>query len=430
MRSPIRSFLLLASLAMPSVALAAEGPSVVKIVAKDNGYQLLRNGQPYFAKGVCGGSRLDELVAAGGNSIRTYGRGNLDQAQRRGLTALVGLGLRPMRQGFNYGDEKAVADQAERIRQNVLKLKDHPALLVYALGNETELGVSRAERVKIWKAVNLFAEVVKKTDSNHPVITVLAGLGDNKLSELNEYCPALDAVGINTYGAILSLPSAVAKQGWKRPWLVTEFGPRGHWEVPKTAWRVPIEDTSTEKAALYLNGYRKTIAGSPACLGSYVFLWGQKQEKTHTWYGMFLPDGRRLGAVDAMTMAWSGKWPANRCPEIGRKKIQVQIEGQKEVSAQNVFPSGQRLHCTVDATDPEGEPLTVKWDLRLDVSDNRSNGGDFEPATPPLAGAVLSSMKSEAVIRLPDKPGNYRIFVYAIDPKGSAATANLPILVK
>jgi hypothetical protein len=220
------------------------------------------------------------------------------------------------------------------------------------------------------------------------------------------------------------------RQGWTRPWLVTEFGPRGHWEVPKTPWKLPIEDSSTEKADLYLKGYRQAIAAQPACLGSYVFLWGQKQEKTHTWYGMFLREGNRLGAVDAMTMAWTGKWPENRCPQIGPQKIQVRIEGQQEPPRQNVFQREQRLRTTVDASDPEGEPLVIKWDLRIDVSDNRSTGGDFEPATPPIAGAVVSSETSDAVIQLPKKEGNYRIFVYAFDPKGSAATANLPIQVK
>ena len=414
---------------LSGVVSAAEGPAVVKIVRKEQGYQLLCNDQPYFAKGVCGDSRLDELVAAGGNSIRTYGGGDLDQAQRRGLTVLVGLGLRPMRQGFNYGDDKAVAQQAERIRRDVAKLKNHPALLMYALGNELELDVSQADRIKIWKALNELAKVVKQADGNHPVIAVLAGIGDTKLSEIKEHCPALDAVGINTYGGILALPAAIAKQGWTRPWLVTEFGPRGHWEVPKTPWGLPIEDSSTQKAELYLKGYSQVIAAQPACLGSYAFLWGQKQEKTHTWYGMFLPEGNRLGAVDALTMSWTGRWPANRCPEIGPKKIRVYLEGDQE-AARHIFAKGQRLRCTVDASDPDGDALTVKWDLRLDVAGNRSSGGDAEPPTPPIAQAVVATEKSEAVIQLPQKEGNYRIFVYVLDPKGSAATANLPVQVK
>lgn len=43
------------------------------------------------------------------------------------------------------------------------------------------------------------------------------------------------------------------------------------------------------------------------CLGSYVFLWGQKQEVTATWYGMFLASGEKLPTVDAVCYAWSGK---------------------------------------------------------------------------------------------------------------------------
>lgn len=212
--------------------------------------------------------------------------------------------------------------------------------------------------------------------------------------------------------------------------MVTEFGPRGHWEVPKTAWGLPIEDSSTEKADLYLRAYRRAVTEQPACLGSYVFLWGQKQEKTHTWYGMFLPEGNRLGAVDAMTMAWTGRWPANRCPQIGPGKIKVRVESSQQDDARHIFAPGTRLRCIVDASDPENDPLIIKWDLRVDVSDNPGRGGDRESSTPPIAGAVISTQEGQAVIQLSAKEGNYRLFVYAFDPKGSVATANLPLQVK
>ena len=39
---------------------------------------------------------------------------------------------------------------------------------------------------------------------------------------------------------------------------------------------------------------------------------GQQKKTTSTWYGMFLPTGERLGAVDAMSYAWNGKFPLNR----------------------------------------------------------------------------------------------------------------------
>jgi hypothetical protein len=346
------------------------------------------------------------------------------------LTVLLGLGVGKPRQGFDYSNPERVAQQLERARQDVLKLKDHPALLMWALGNESELDTSTTNRIKVWQAINGMAEMIKQVDGQHPVITVLAGIGGTKLRELDTNCPALDAVGINTYGGMLSLPDTVAKQGWKRPWLVTEFGPRGHWEAAKTEWGLPIEDSSTEKADLYLRAYLRAVSGSPACLGSYVFLWGQKQEKTHTWYGMFLPEGNRLGAVDAMTMAWTGHWPSNRCPQIGPGKIKIRLEDTPPDDTRHIFAPDARLRCGVEASDPENDPLTIKWDLRLDVADNPGRGGDRESSTPPIAAAILSAQQMEVTVQLPAKEGNYRLFVYVLDPKGSAATANLPLKVK
>ena len=70
------------------------------------------------------------------------------------------------------------------------------------------------------------------------------------------------------------------------------------------AWGAPIEHNSSEKAASYLRNYQGSIEPlSGQVIGSFAFLWGQKQERTPTWYGMFLPNGDKLAAVDAMTEA-------------------------------------------------------------------------------------------------------------------------------
>jgi hypothetical protein len=86
--------------------------------------------------------------------------------------------------------------------------------------------------------------------------------------------------------------------------------------------------------------------------------------------------------------------------------------------------------CTVDASDPEGGPLEIRWDVRRDVSDAPQTGGDPEKPTLPLADSVLWAKGNQASIRLPESPANYRIFVYAFDAAGNAATANVPIAVK
>jgi methylmalonyl-CoA mutase cobalamin-binding subunit len=78
-----------------------------------------------------------------------------------------------------------------------------------ALGNELELDASQEQRIGAWKAVEEAARAVKAEDPNYAVIAVLAGAGKDKLRELDQYCPSLDAVGINTYAGIMSLPETI-----------------------------------------------------------------------------------------------------------------------------------------------------------------------------------------------------------------------------
>ncbi|HZU25926.1 MAG TPA: glycoside hydrolase family 2 TIM barrel-domain containing protein [Bryobacteraceae bacterium] len=412
--------------------LAQTPGSGVRIQKQDTGYVLLRDGKPYFIKGAGGSQQhLDALQAAGGNSLRVWSPPTgalLDAAQQHNLTVMVGLNVGKPRHGFSYENPRQVQQQRQEIVDTVHRLKSNPAVLIWALGNELELNISTEQRIEVWKAIEDLARAVKAEDPDHPVIAVLAGPGQAKLRELDQYCPSLDAVGINTYGALPNLRQTVEKQGFKRPYIVTEFGAHGHWEVVKTTWGVPIEDTSSQKEDFIIQSYQ-AINNNPQCLGSYVFLWGQKQEKTHTWYGLFLPDGRKLGGVDAMQLLWTGKWPEHRCPVIDGS-IMAKPQNPDDELAPGILRPGARLRCSIFASDLDGDPVTVQWELRKDVSANKSTGGDPEPPTPPLDGAVVSSQDKSAVIAVPDTPGDYRIFVYVFDKHGGAATANLPIEAK
>jgi len=154
-------------------------------------------------------------------------------------------------------------------------------------------------------------------------------------------------------------------------------------------------------------------------LGSYVFNWGFKMEATPTWYGMFLPDGARLGAVDVMTELWSGRPPANRAPKISP----LVLDGEP------TRDPGDELDVRVTITDPEGAAIRARWALYPE-SREYTTGGDFRRMPAEVQGAILDGRMDGARIRTPDDPGPYRLFVYAYDDAGGAATANVPLLVK
>ena len=130
-------------------------PLKVTIVKNETGYSLLRDNKPYFIKGAGGTSYIERLAAYGGNSVRTWGsnKGNevLDKASKLGLTVTMGLDMTAERHGFNYDDTAAVRAQFERLRREVIKYRNHPALLMWGIGNELNL---EYRNTNVWKAVN------------------------------------------------------------------------------------------------------------------------------------------------------------------------------------------------------------------------------------------------------------------------------------
>ncbi|MDX1480275.1 MAG: hypothetical protein R3315_01285, partial [Woeseiaceae bacterium] len=151
---------------------------------------------------------------------------------------------------------------------------------------------------------------------------------------------------------------------------------------------------------------------------AYAFLWGHKMEGTSTWFGMLLADGSKLGVVDVMTELWTGQAPADRAPTI--RPITL--------DADPVVEPGSEIVATASAEDPEGAEISLRWALRAESGDY-ATGGDFRPPIPDIDGAVLETAGATATLRMPEEAGAYRLFVYARDPAGNAATANVPLLV-
>jgi hypothetical protein len=406
-----------------------EKPAKVTIEQKNGNFRLLRNGKPYFIKGAVGSDYLEKLKQYGGNSIRTNSKPEiLDKAHGLGLTALVNLPVRAERDGMDYDNAAAVKQQHEKVLDIVRKTKDHPAVLLWALGNELDFiqaNVKDHYNIKVWDAVNALALEIHRIDPNHPIMTVVGSIDQDKMNDLLKRAPALDLLGINEYGDLGKIPTWLRKYGWKKPYAVTEWGPTGFWQVPKTPWKAPIEETSSMKADKYKERYEQTIAGDKAmCIGSFVFLWRQHQERTHTWFGMFDAEGRETEAIDVMHYEWTGKWPPNRTPRLDSLKIGSQTAYQGVYLAPNQTYTGQ-----VWVRDPEKETLVYHWEI-LQEGTNFPYGGNGEKRPPAIPDLIPDPKQSQISFRSPTEEGAYRIFVYAYDGHQNWATANIPFYVR
>ncbi|MDX2415817.1 MAG: glycoside hydrolase family 2 TIM barrel-domain containing protein [Bacteroidales bacterium] len=402
----------------------------VELRQVDTKYRLYVDGEEFYVKGAgCEYGDIEALANHGANSFRTWRIDNgvstgsevLDMAHKNGLMVTMGIEVGRERHGYDYNDEVWVAEQKERIHQEIMALKDHPALLAWGVGNELNL---RSTNMKVWDAVNDISKMIHDIDGNHPTTTMLAGIGKDEVDYLSQNCNDLDFLSIQMYGDIENLHERIAEAGYKGPYLITEWGATGHWEVPVTEWGAPIEQTSTEKAMAIKHRYENVIAVDTLnCLGSYVFLWGQKQERTPTWYGLFTENSEEMEPIDVMHYFWNNSWPENRSPRI----IKAEIEGMDRYSNIKLSP-GQQYQARINFDDPDNEDVIVVAEI-MSESTELGDGGDHEGRPESITEGIQTNNDGFINFIAPDITGPYRLFIYVKDQNNHSGTVNIPFLV-
>jgi hypothetical protein len=407
-------------------------PSKVELKKQSQNYQLSVDGNPFYIKGA--GLELGSIKSLadyGGNAFRTWRVDNgeksgleiLDEAQRYGLMVCMGLDVARERHGFDYSDKQAVAQQLAAIEQDILALKDHPALLMWGIGNELNL---RHSNPKVWNAVDDISKMIHRLDPNHPTTTMLAGAEPEVIKLVVARCPDLDLLSFQLYGEIDQLPDYLSQSGFSGAYTVSEWGATGHWESACTDWDRPFEANSSVKAGSYQQRYIDYIAADRRqCLGSFVFLWGQKQERTPTWYGVFLEQGQHTESAQVMGTLWTSQAPEQPVARL----LSLDIEGlQAPASIYLTEQKNYAARVTVDYQQPE--TLSYHWELLKEVDKKlESDGGDFEPRPETVWHQRGDSSLDRVEFPAP-APGEYRLFVLVVDSHGGAATANLPVLVE
>ena len=105
----------------------------------ENGYQLIRNGSPFYINGASGDSRFKELSDFGGNTIQLYDtvnlQSNLDEALKNDLAVVVNIPIPKYSYEYPMTKEERI-NLKRKVKLLVEKHKNHEALLIWNLGNE------------------------------------------------------------------------------------------------------------------------------------------------------------------------------------------------------------------------------------------------------------------------------------------------------
>ncbi|MEV5898190.1 discoidin domain-containing protein [Nonomuraea fuscirosea] len=394
------------------------GPSVVRVTGAQGDWRLTVNGSPYLIKGVTYGppqaaadGYLRDLKAMGVNTIRTWGVDDahtpalLDTAARHGVKVIVGHWLN---QGADYVNDTAYKTSVKNeIVARVNALKNRQGVLMWDVGNEVILtmqdhglpaDVVEQRRVAYARFVNEVAQAIHAADPNHPVTSTDAYT--HAWTYYKAHAPALDLLAVNSYGAIHTVRQDWIAGGHTRPYIVTEAGPDGEWEVPNDVNGVPDEPGDLEKRDMYLASWNAVTGHAGVALGATEFHYGLENDFGGVWLNTTTGGWRRHG-YHALKRAYTGQATGNTPPAIT----------SMTVGSQTAVQAGKEFAVEVAASDPDGD--LIRYNVMVGDKHITGNRGLTQAR-------FTETGPGRFAVTAPERMGVWKVYVYAYDGHGNA----------
>ncbi|MFF7969822.1 discoidin domain-containing protein [Streptomyces sp. NPDC007905] len=420
--------------ARPAAQAHAAG-SVVEVTGTQGNWQLTVDGQPYQIKGLTwgpatadAGTYLPDLKSMGVNTVRTWGtdatsKPLFDSAAAHGIKVIAGFWLQPGGGPGSGGCVDYLTDTAyknqmlDEFPKWVQAYKDNPGLLMWDVGNESVLGLQNCysgaelerQRDAYTTFVNDVAKKIHAVDSDHPVTSTDAWVGAWPYFKRN--APDLDLYAVNSYNAVCDVRSAWEQGGYTKPYIVTETGPAGEWEVPDDPNGVPLEPTDRAKADGYTHAWNCVTGHRGVALGATMFHYGTEYDFGGIWFNL-LPAGQKRLSYYAVKKAYGADTSHDNTPPV--------ISGLTVEGDPGKVQAARDLVLDVKATDPDGDPVSYE------VLDNSMYIDKSRELTPqPVTDLGGGRLKVTA----PDRPGVWKVYVKATDGHGNVGVESRSIKV-
>lgn len=390
--------------------------------------------ETFQIKGVCGDADLDRLATLGVNTVRGYTIGEpeemrrkLDHAHRLGMKMIVSEWMPHHGENKNKDgvvwtfDYEAKGDKmVEDFIKKIEGIGDHPALLMWGLGNEVHLDEPYL------RVVNRMSQEIHKRFPHHITSLTVINAKEEGIEKIKRYAPDIDVLGVQSYsrGAVRGSIKKAEKL-WGKPFYMSEFNTNGPWNFKETDWGVPLDEPVTRKVSDLKDCYA-AIDESPLCLGSTIFVWGHAVVYRPTYFSLLLdpdPNGQpdkssydhklMTPQAEVMSEHFTGKPPeGNRAPVLSK----LEFEGG---ASSRLARPGESMRVSVAAEDPDRDEVDfVAWIL-----------DSTKRKTTTVAGPSVHSAAEPAMIKAPETPGEYLLLVYAKDGKGGASASTIAFKV-
>ncbi len=414
----------------------------VYVIKTKNGFQLINNGKNFYIKGASGVSHFRELADTGGNTIRLYDtlnlQSNLDTAQKYGISVIVDIPI-PSFHYANYMNKVENNVTKKRLKDLVNKFKEHPALLLWNLGNELRypkvqwkdfIRMSKSKKQFIHH-LNELIEIIYFEDKNHPISTATFNVNFIQFASIKLISPGFDLLSYNIFGDTKNLNEKLkqfAKIFGESPYYISELGPDGWWllESRYTSWWAPIEQTSTKKAEQVNERYKLIENNYVNCLGTLIFYWGDKYECTGTWFSLF-KDEYKSEILMEIEHLWNNT--QSKPMLLGLDYMLVDGKG----AADNlIFTPNELKQTELKLNTSSFDSMRIQWEVYPDIwyqgwFVRQYTYKRLKPPTP--LDCLLKAENNKATFITPEKEGPYRIFAYVYHKNGYFASTNTPFYI-
>ncbi|MCM2413604.1 discoidin domain-containing protein [Streptomyces sp. RKAG290] len=413
-----------ALVALQAPAAQAAG-SIVKVTGSQGNWQLSVDGSPYTVKGLTWGPSvadaekyMPDVASMGVNTIRTWGtdatsKPLFDTAAAHGVKVIAGFWLQPGGGPGAGGCVNYLTDT--EYKNNMLAefpkwvdtYKDNPGVLMWNVGNESTLGLQNcyggdeleAQRNAYTTFVNDIAKKIHAVDPNHPVTSTDAWTGAWPYYKKN--APDLDLYAVNAYNAVCNIKSDWEQGGYDKPYIVTETGPAGEWEVDDDANGVPTEPTDVAKGEGYTKAWGCITGHTGVALGATMFHYGVEDDFGGVWFNL-LPGGQKRLSYYAVKKAYGADTSGDNTPPV---ITDMAVDG-----ATTGVATGSDVKISTRTTDPDGDAITYQVLFS-------SNYIDQNKALVPAE--TKDNGDGTLTAKAPSKTGVYKVYVKATDGHGN-----------